>query len=67
MPYPEKTPMRRPCPDCGGQLFRKTEDPSKLLGMVCCSNCQFKSAIDAYAGSVQVAVVAQAEQRKAQG
>ena len=67
MGFPQKSAMKRPCPDCGGQLLRKTEDQAKPLGMVCCSKCQFKSPIDVYVGNVQAEIIAQADQRKAQG
>lgn len=67
MPHPETMSLPRPCPDCGGKLQRTTVDPSKPLGIVSCSGCQFKSPIDVYAKSIRAAVMAKAQERKAQG
>lgn len=67
MPHPQVMSMPRPCPGCGGKLRRTTVDPNKPLAMVACSQCQYKSPIGAYAKSVRTAVMAKAQQRKAQG
>lgn len=67
MPHPQTLSLKRPCPSCGGALQRKTVNPQKPLGMVACSNCQFKKPIDAYAKIVQADVKAKAQQRKVQG
>ena len=67
MAYPAKSTLKRPCPNCGGGLFRKTVDQAKPLAVVACSGCQYTAPIGDYANSVQVAVKAAAAQRKAQG
>ena len=67
MDYPEKSSLNRPCPNCGGGLFRKTVDQNQPLAVVACSGCQYTTSISAYADSVQVAIKAAAAQRKAQG
>jgi hypothetical protein len=67
MPHPETMSLPRPCPSCGGKLQRKTVNSNKPLGMVACLGCQYKSPIDVYAKSVRTAIMAKAQQRKAQG
>lgn len=66
MGLPQTMSLRRPCPNCSGQLSRKTDDPKKPLGMVACSNCNFKVPIKVYVKSAQAAVIAKANQRRAQ-
>ena len=63
MPHPEKVAIPRPCPECGGRLLRKTEDPEKPLGMVGCSGCAYKAPIAEYVKSVQNSVKAEAQEK----
>lgn len=65
--YPEKIKISRPCPACGGVLFRRTVHPQKPLGVVNCSDCHYTTTILNFVKTVQQTIMAAAAKRKAQG
>lgn len=67
MDYPTKSPLPKPCPNCGGALSRQTVDPAKPLEVVKCAGCAYTSPIADFAASMKTAAKAAAQARKAQG
>lgn len=62
MGYPQRSALRRQCPDCSGALFRKTADPKKPLGQVVCSDCPHSMPIKTYAEEAKAEVLAKAQE-----